>query len=553
MTTAAPDRIFTDAVVYTVDPSQPWAEAFAVTNGRIVAVGTAAEVGALAGPDTEVVRLGGRFVMPGLNDVHVHLGIGGNMLAWEIDLAATDTRADIMAKVRDRAATLGPDEWVLGAAVNGAVMTELCEDASALDELDEAAGGRPVILRDDSQHNRWVSSATLRAMGVTEDTPDPEGNRYVRDANGRLTGWLFELEVSALAEDAFHASVTDLEARNKVSIAAAVKAMNAVGITGVQDAGTMAYQFRALRSLEEDGALGLRVVTSTPMLPFVEPGVTGEELQDIALSYRSERIRPSFAKFFIDGVPMTRTAFMLDPYICHDHTEDPEFRGEPYWSQDDLVAALGRLSERGIGAKMHAIGDASVRHVLDAVQRLRSEIHTDVLFQSAHVGIVKAADRDRFAEVGVIVDASPYLWFPSEFDAAIAQQLAPEALSTAHPHKSLVQSGAVVAAGSDWPVGSPVPVPWLGLQTLVTRRNPNPEIAGSLDISEALSLAEAINAFTHAPAVAMGLGDVTGRLSVGMSADAIVLDRNLFDVRLDSIHETAVLAVYLEGEKVVTA
>ncbi|MGB4779902.1 amidohydrolase [Microbacterium sp.] len=550
MLNTPPERIVTDARIYTGDPELPWAGALAITDGVISAIGSAADVESLAGPDTIIEHLDGCFIMPGINDLHTHIGIGGSMLAWEIPLLATDTKDDILAKVRERAATLGPDEWILGAAVNGAVMGEISEDAGALDELDEAAGGRPVILRDDSQHNRWVSSATLRAMGVDAETPDPEGNRFVRDAEGRLTGWLFELYASSLAEEAYNRAIVDPAARYRVSVEAALSAMNAVGITGIQDAGSMGVLFEALRAMESDDVLTARVVTSTPALPFVEPGVTGEELQAIAATHRSARIRPDFVKLFLDGVPMTRTAYMLQPYICHDRTEDPQWRGEPYWSLDELTDELVALAEAGLGAKMHAIGDGSVRQALDAVERVRARIDTDVRFQIAHVGIVSVDDRPRFAALDVVAEISPHLWYPSEFDGAIVAQVPMSALATAHPHRALLDAGVLVAAGSDWPVGSPLPSPWLGLETLVTRTNPDPRIPGSLDPAQALTLEEAIDVFTRRPAVAMGVGDITGQLTVGRSADFVVLAHDLFAVPVTDIHRTEVLATFFEGRAV---
>lgn len=549
----SPDLVILGARVYTGNPEQPWAEAFAVTGGKISAVGDSSAIEALAGPATTIERLNDRFVMPGLSDVHAHLGLGGTMLAWDLLISPAASVQDIYEAVRQHAATLEPGEWIVGGVVGSQVMDETSLDMNALAALDEASGGHPVLLREATMHNRWVNSAALEAMGVTADTPDLEDSQYVRDADGRLTGWLSELETSAHAEGAFLASVPDLAARHRRSIEVAVATLNSVGVTSVQDAGSMEYLFRALAELEEADSLSLRVVTSTPVAPFVEPGVTGAELAAIAQAHRSTHVRPDFVKFFLDGVPTTRTTAMLEPYICHGHHEDPEYRGELYWTLEDLVAALQVVAEQGLGAKIHATGDRSVRVALDAIEQVRNQFGAGPRFQIAHANIVSDEDLPRFAELGVVPDASPHLWFPTELQVVIEAQIPAKRLEAANPHRTLLESGAVLSAGSDWPVGAASPSPWLGLETIITRRNPDPKIPGELRQEEALDLAQAIQVFTANPAAAMGLGEVTGRLKVGLSADFIVLDRNLFEIPVDEIHKTVVLSTWFEGGRVYEA
>ncbi|MGW8764341.1 amidohydrolase family protein, partial [Streptomyces sp. NPDC055815] len=150
------DLVLINADVYTGDPENAWAEAIAVAGGKLVSVGTAAEISTLVGPDTEVIDAGGRMVMPGLCDVHTHLGYGGTQAAWELSLSPTATLEDILDQVRSHAAALGPDEWITGGNIASTVLADLASTRH-LEALDEAAGGRPVILRDDSMHNRWVS------------------------------------------------------------------------------------------------------------------------------------------------------------------------------------------------------------------------------------------------------------------------------------------------------------------------------------------------------------------------------------------------------------
>ena len=541
------ELIVTNAAVYTCDPAREWAEAFAVAGGDIIAIGSADEVSALATPRTEVLDAAGRMVMPGLCDVHTHLGYGGSQIAYELILAPTDTLDDILAKVRDRAAGLEPDEWIVGGTVPSSLFAEVSK-GGYLAAFDEAGGGHPVILRDDSMHNRWVNSRALELIGVGAETPDPEDGTYVRDADGQLTGVLLEL-ASKVVEDAMTASIKNPEERVRVAFKAALGMVNSFGITAAQDAGTMEHSLRALADLDDSGEMTAWVVGSMPSRTFFEEGVVGEELYAVGESYRRPHVRPDFVKLFLDGVPMTRTSSLLTPYICHGDHEDPDFKGEPYWSHDDLVTTLGRCYELGLGAKLHCTGDGSVRLALDAIESVRKALGDGPVFQIAHVINVHPDDVARFAALNVVADASPYMWFPSVIIDITAEQVPREVVERSFPCKDLVDSGAVLAAGSDWPV-VPVPNPWVGLETLVTRANPDPAVPGELSPTQRLSLPEAITAFTRHPAKAMGLGDTTGAIRTGLSADFVVLNHNLFEIEPGEIHQTQVECTYFKGTKV---
>ena len=191
-----------------------------------------------------------------------------------------------------------------------------------------------------------------------------------------------------------------------------------------------------------------------------------------------------------------------------------------------------------------------MRLVLDAVERVRAERGPGPRFQIAHSEYVHPDDLPRFAALGVVADASPYLWFPGVIQDSIAVHVPKAVVDASWPFRDLVDSGAVVAAGSDWPSAAPTPDPWTGLEAMVTRENPDPDVPGALNPAQALRLEEALAAFTCDPAEAMGLGEVTGRLRPGMSADLIVVDRDLFAVDVHELHATRVLRTYLGGRLV---
>lgn len=551
MPEAVADLIVTGAKVWTQDADNPWAESIAVRNGVIVAAGSSADILALKGADTEVHDVDGALIIPGLSDGHVHLAIGGSQAVYELPIAPWDDLPTIYGRVRAWAERLDPDVWIVGGIVGTPVIDQLVQSASHLADLDEAAGGRPVLLRDDTMHNRWLSSRALEILGVTPQSPNPEGGEFVRDASGALTGVAYEM-ASGMAEGAFAASVADPSARMKGALLAAQQILLSFGITSVQEAATMASAWGPLTELDRDGEWTLKVVASMPVRPFLEAGIVGDELLEVTRSYRSDRLRPDFVKIVMDGVPMTRTAAMLEPYICHDHSkEDPEFRGDAYWAEDDLVAELQKSVRLGLGSKVHATGDRAIRMVLDAAEKLRETGWSgEPKIQIAHTLFVDPEDAPRYGPLGVVGDASPFIWYPSGMNDSMAQQVGERVVEATGPFRTLVDTGALVAAGSDWPCALPSPNPWAGLQAMVTRANPDPSVPGTLGADQALTVAEALEAFTVNPIDAMGLEGSAGRIKPGFAADFAVLDRNLFEVPTSDIHATVVLRTYASGRLV---
>lgn len=275
----------------------------------------------------------------------------------------------------------------------------------------------------------------------------------------------------------------------------------------------------------------------------------GDELYAAAPDYRRHQIRPDFAKFFLDGVPMTRTSALLEPYICHGAHEDPTDAGPLLWIDDELVAALERCHLGGLGAKLHATGDRSVRQALNAIQFVRERHGAGPIFHIAHVAYVAPSDLSRFAALGVVADASPYIWFPTPFQASINNQVPPSIVDRSWPFRELIDHGALLTVGSDWPI-VPTPNPWIAMEALITRSNPDPEIAGLSSASAAITLGEAISAFTSGSAKAMGMNDTIGAIAPGRSADFIVLNNSLFDIETRAIHQTKVLQTYFRGRRV---
>ncbi|MBW4720287.1 amidohydrolase [Saccharothrix obliqua] len=539
----AVDLILTNATVHTVDRTRPRATALAVADGKVVALEEVER-----GPDTEVRDMGGAFVMPGLVDVHNHHALAGRAALFELTFGGDAGFEAILDAVRERSRGLGPDEWVIGGAWASTLVETLSRE-SARHALDAAAGGRPVMLADDSRHNRWVSSRALELAGVTAATPDPAGGEIVRDpVTGAPTGVLLEAAGVQVARAVGESHRLTAEQHAQAS-RHAIGVLHSYGITAFQDAGVSVDILNALKSLDDAGELDAWVVTSLlvndPIFGF-DP--IGPALLELGGKYRGTHHRPDFVKIFLDGVPPTRTAAFLDPYLPDD-VHGACFHGTPTMPPAELEDRLRAAAEAGLSAKVHCTGDAAVRATLDAVAKLRAEGHTATRFQVAHGQFVHPDDLARFAELGVAADISPFLWVPGVIPAAIANVLPAERAARMQPNRALLDSGALVAGGSDWPV-SESPNAWEGIQGLVTRQDPAGTHPGALWPEQAITLAEAVEAFTLSGARAMGVDDVTGSLTPGKSADFVVLDRDPFEGPVSDVHRTAVTETWFAGRRV---
>ncbi|WP_103354271.1 amidohydrolase [Amycolatopsis sp. CA-128772] len=530
----AADLVLTNARVYTMDTARPWASSLAVAGGKVTA-------GAEPGPDTEVLDLGGAFVMPGLVDVHNHHALAGRADLFELTFGADAAFEDILDAVRARAASLGPDEWLTGGAWASTLVAKLSTEA-ARRALDDAAGGRPVSLSDDSRHNRWVSSRALELAGITAATPDPPGGIVVRDG-GEPSGLL--LEAAGVLVERVAGGLTAEQHRR--ASRRAIEILHGFGVTAFQDAGVSTDILGALRSLDLAGELDAWVVSSLLVNdPIFGVDPIGAPLLAVAGEYRTEHHRPDFVKIFLDGVPPTRTAAFLEPYLP-DETHGGCFHGSTTMSPADLTEWLLTAAAAGFSAKVHCTGDASVRQFLDAVAEVRAAGFTGTRFQVAHGQFVHPDDLPRFASLGVAADISPFLWVPGVIPSAIAEVLPAARAARMQPNRTLLDTGALVAGGSDWPV-SESPNAWEGIAGLVTRSDPYGRRPGALWPEQAITLAEAIEAFTLGGARACGLDDVTGALTPGRSADFVVLDRDPF--RTAEVAETRVVETWFAGRRV---
>lgn len=550
MTVSSPaDTVVRNCTVRTMDPSQPTAEALAVQDGKLVYVGTSSGVGSYIGPNTRVIDLEGKTVVPGLMDVHNHHSIAGYHEV-ELQFPEESTVAEILKAVEEWVAAHPDDEWVLGSKVGSQNLGEL-QQAGALAALDRVSGGKKVMLTTDCHHNRWVNSAALAAGGITASSTNPDDGEIVRDANGQPTGLLYEgaaRPVIQAAERAQDPSAV-VEAA-KAASAAGVRTMHSVGITGFLDAGCGASTLRGLKALDAEGKL--KIWACSCML--INDRIYGNDLLGTGLfelqeEVRGEHHRPDFAKIFLDGVPMSYTGAFLEPYSGADMPHDCCVKGHTTMRFEELEGWLLRCADRKIHVKIHCTGDASVRYVLDAVERVRAKGHKDAIFHVAHGQFVHPSDISRFAPLGVVADMSPPLWFPGALTDAMSAIRPPEEMSRFSPNADLLKAGATLAAGSDWPV-SPDPNPWTGIQSLVTRMDPSGERKDALNANQSISLEEAVKAYSINVARALGIDHLTGSIEVGKSADFVVIDKDPFKIPIGKVASTQTEQTWFAGEQV---
>lgn len=550
MTTPHPDRIYLNGTVYVggTHPTRP--RAVAVMNGRISAIGTDADLRALAGPATEFVDLGGGLLSPGFRDSHVHAVFGGLSMreCAMYDCVTAEQCFEVIADYARSHAELG---WVAG---GGWDMDFFAGGTPTVEMLDRVVGDRPAYMIERGAHSAWVNHAALRAAGVTRATPDPADGRIGRDDHGEPDGMLYE-GAMALVSTLLPPKTVEDYANGLLD---AQRHLFSLGIVGWQDALVGAYggyldPFDVYDAADRAGTLVADVVGA-----LWWDRERGLDQIDHLVAQRErasgDRFRATSVKLMLDGIVEARTAAMVHPYRDSCGHETPD-RGLSFISRETLLAAVPRLDALGFQTHFHALGDQAARNALDAIEAARRENgHSDGRHHIAHLQVIQPEDLPRFREVDATANIQP-LWGCSlpEHDELLLPQLGEERRKLQWLYGSLHESGARLTAGSDWNVSTPDPI--MGMHVAVNRRPPaglfGDDVPAFLP-GEGLPLDAVWNAYTAGSAYTCKADD-SGRIAVGMRADLAQLDSDPFRLDPAAIHAARVVRTVVGGVDVFTA
>lgn len=535
--TLSADIVIKNARVYTMDTARRWQQSVAVRADRIVYVGTDDGAASHIGPATRVIDARGGMVMPGMFDCHVHLADGGVHLN-ECNLDDCKTGSAVLKKVKDYAASKPDLEWIRGAGWS----LPLFEGGNpSKKDLDEIIPDRPVFLESQDYHSGWANSAALARAGITHDTRDPEGGRIERDEKGEPTG--------TLRETAMHIIQKLIPERSRQDYAAGLRRgqelANRMGITSIQDAWVNMELLTAYLDLEREGELKVRVSTAWKIDPEKDFAAQVHRMRELRDRYSSEMVSFSSAKLFADGVIEAHTAALIEPYSgIQDKTERDELNF-PGGKMKEIVALLER---NGFQVHVHAIGDRAVRTTLDAFQHSRKNSGAGLSLRHhiAHLELIDSRDIPRFRELGVTATVQPFWCQRDKYIEELTEPvLGPERSRDIYPLGALYASGARLAGGSDWPVSSLNPFD--AMEVAVRRAPPGDAAAESWLPHQKIALQACLEAYTINGAFVNHCEDRRGSIEAGKDADLIILDRDLFAVSPETIHETRVLMTILGG------
>jgi hypothetical protein len=534
------DLVLTNGAVYTVDGARSWAQAVAVSGGTIVFVGTGSAAKPWIGPQTNVVDLGGKMLLPAFHDSHVH-PISGGVEALECDLNGLATQEQVLDAVGKYAAAHPGAKWIRGGGWELPLFPN-GNPSKAL--LDRVVPDRPVYLSASDGHSVWVNSKALAMAGVTKATPDPPHGRIERNpATGEPSGALREDAADLVGRLLPPRSAKELEE----GLRKALRIANGFGLTSLQEADAVEGDLAAYAALDARGELTARVNASIHV--DTDKGVAEvPRLKSLRGKYRGHRLRADGVKIYADGVLETRTAAVLEPYIGFG-----DDRGKANLTPKNFQTLATALDKEGFQIHVHAIGDRAIRDTLDALEVAgKANGVRDARHHIAHIELIEPPDIPRFRRLGVVANFQP-LW--ANGDKYITEMteptLGPERSRWIYPIASVIAAGGITAFGSDWSVSSMNPLE--GIEVAVTHREPSKGPGPAWLPQEQIALPEAIAGYTISGAYLDFTERETGSIEVGKAADLIVLDKNLFEIPASQIHEAKVLWTLLEGKEVYRA
>lgn len=528
------DFLFTNAAIYTADPANPHAEAVAIQGNRIVFVGRAREAVALRGPRTQVIDAGRRTLLPGLIDSHFHL-LWGSLKLGKLRLEEAHTLSELFAMLAAYAAATPQREWIEGVQLQYAAIPA----GERLDrwQLDAIAPDRPIYLSAYDGHTAWVNTAALQRSGILHGRATPPGSEIVMDsATGTATGELREPGAFDLVR-AHIPPPTEAERRAALRQGLALCARH--GLTSVHNMDNWHDDITLYAALHEAGELTVRVY-----VPYnIEPETSIAQIAEAAelkQRYQGDFVRAGAVKVFMDGVLESYTALMLEAYA-----DRPGVCGSALHTAERFDAIAAEADRLGLQIFVHACGDGAVRRALDGFAHARRvNGRRDSRHRVEHIELIHPSDIPRFAELGVIASMQP-AHCPVAVDAGDVwpQRVGPARWRHSFAWRTLHAAGARQAFGSDWPVAPMDPL--LGCWYGLARQPWRPD-----DPAQRLTLEELIAGYTRDAAYAEFQEHRKGMVRVGLLADLVLLNADLFATPAAALTQVKPLLTMVDGRVV---
>jgi len=537
------DLVVRNGRLFTADGAGALAEALAVRGGRILRVGTNAEIDPLRRADTVVVDARGGTVMPGFNDGHVHF-VGGGLALEKVDLLDAPTLDRIKEKIRVFAAAHPDRPWVLG---RGWYYEPFPGGLPTRQVLDELVPDRPALMVCYDGHTSWANSRALALAGITRDTPDPPNGVVVKDPRtGEPTG-VFKEAAQRLLDRVVPEPTREDRLR---AIRAGIREAHRLGVTSVQNASGSAEEFELYDALKRAGELTLRVYSAVS-LDATTTEADATRLDALRARYGDDPVfRTGAVKLMIDGVIEAHTAVMLAPYANRADT-----KGAPMYPQAELDRVVALMDRHGWQVMIHAIGDGGIRMALDAYERAAAASPAPERGRRHRIEHIESTDRadvPRFGRLGVIASMQPFHANPSPNQIGVwSGNIGPEREARGWVYRSISDAGGRLVFGSDWPVVTLDPR--MGVNMAVNRTTPDGIPPGGWHPAERMPLARVLEAYTSGAAWASFEEERKGRLAPGMLADIVVLSADLFALPPARLLDATVTTTIFGGRVVYSA
>ena len=522
------DVIITNARIFTGDDSNPHAEAVGIKGNRIIYVGTNEGAESYENQSTRLIDGQGQTLTAGFIDSHVHL-LSGAIWMGTAQLQDVRTKADLKSILLEFAEDNQISPWVTGRGIKYGIVT-------TRQELDEILPDRPVSIGAYDGHTSWANTKALEMAGILiDDGREIRNGVIVRDANGMATGELRE-------DDAMHAVlglVPEPDAnRKRELLKLAIQSFNATGITSVHNMNGDMEELMAYAALEDAGEMNMRVY-----VPYhVKPETTEDMLREAAAmaNVQMDYVRGGAAKFFMDGVWESYTAFNIDPYA-----DDSDARAEPLFSLEHFTHMASLCDKLGLQIAVHCCGDGAVRQALDGYEAIqKTNGKRDSRHRVEHIEVCQPSDMPRFKQLGVIASMqTSHAPFSLEDDMVWTQRTGPQRWPISFPWRTLKEAGAHLSLGSDWTVAPFDPM--INIYVALNRQKWSPA-----DPNQRLTLEECILGYTRDAAYTEFMEHQKGQVKVGYFADLVLFSHDLFGLPPEEILSAKAVMTIVDGRVV---